>query len=69
MPTFADWLRTAIHDRGMSAGELARRVGVRRWTVQDWLHGRGTPIPENCEKLARVLEMPPQEVKDLAGWR
>jgi transcriptional regulator with XRE-family HTH domain len=68
LPTFADWLRSIITERGMSAGELARRVGVRRWTVQDWLHGRGTPIPENCEKLAAVLQMSPQEVKDLAGW-
>ena len=69
MATFAEWLRQAIRDRGMSAGELSRRVGVRRWTVQDWLHGRGTPIPENCEKLARALELPPEEVRDRAGWR
>ena len=68
MPTFAEWLREALQGRNMSAGELARRVGVRRWTVQDWLHGRGTPIPENCERLAGVLGVPTEEVKDLAGW-
>lgn len=54
-------LRSLREQRGLSQGELARLLGVSRRAVKSWEQDR-TPIEELLERLARVLEVQPENL-------
>lgn len=47
-----EWLK----ERGMTAAEFARRVGVHRCTVFLWLHRRKEPKYRNYLKIKEITD-------------
>ena len=43
---------------GLSLPQLARRVGVKRQTLENWENDRSEPRPERLMRLAGVLQVP-----------
>ena len=64
---FRSWLRDALTAANMSAAELARRVGVQRATVTNWLRG-GRPGPKLTRRIAGALGVEPVFVQRLLGY-
>lgn len=60
--TFAGRIKIGMAAQGIAgASELARRMKLRRQTVQKWLSGEVSKIePENLIKLAQILDMDPE---------
>src|SRR6266511_5139542 len=52
---FAEALRKAIAEVGISQRELARRLEVSQASVSQWLHGQTTPRPTMAVRLEREL--------------
>jgi len=50
---FKKQLKTFLHDRKLTAAEVARRTGVPKQTLSDWLSGTQ---PRNMEYVRRVAE-------------
>lgn len=44
--------------RGISQGELARRVGVSQTTISSWERDMGVPDPRFIGRIAQVLGVP-----------
>jgi transcriptional regulator with XRE-family HTH domain len=67
----AGWARAIREALGMSAGQLARRVGVSRETIAtlERSEGRGTITLASLEKLARVSHSMRLEAQGLAPER
>ncbi|RYG35748.1 transcriptional regulator [bacterium] len=62
-------LRTIRERRGMSQGELARRVGVSQATVSRWESGDDAPSAENIHALGFALGVTAEETLALASVR
>lgn len=56
---FAEELRKAVADAGVSQRELARRLGVSQAAVSQWLHGQTVPRPAMAVRLERELGRDP----------
>ena len=66
--SFAEWLNKAINDRGMTQTELARRSGISRQAINNYLSGRReTPEPEALINIARALRESPDTLYRVAG--
>ena len=52
-------LSRLLKETGWSQAELARRIGVTRQTVQQWVNGKSTPKPTSIDKLVEVTGYPP----------
>ena len=50
-----DQARTAL---GLSLPQLARRIGVKKQTLENWEYDRSEPRAEKLTKLAGVLQVP-----------
>lgn len=46
---------------------LALEIGVSPSTLSRWIGGKQTPSPESCQKLAKCLSVPVEEILILAG--
>lgn len=57
-------IRTERVGSGLSARELAERVGCSRATIHNWESGRPVP-PEKCVRLAEALSLDPAELLSL----
>lgn len=55
MSTIASKLRAALDRAGITARDLAAKVGMDESTVSLWLSGQRTPRMKNLEKVARAL--------------
>ncbi len=66
---FGDYLARAVKAMGLTYAEVARRVGTSQASVSYWVGGRKVPEPKNCNKLAEVLALDPDEVLTKAGHR
>lgn len=51
-------LKSGMADVGMTADELANRIGVSRYTVTEWLMGRRSPKLIDAAKICDVLGKP-----------
>jgi 8-oxo-dGTP diphosphatase len=49
-------------NRQLSAGEVARLLGVSEWTVRSWESGRSRPTKRHARALARVLKVTVQDL-------
>jgi transcriptional regulator with XRE-family HTH domain len=56
---FAEALRQALDDAGISQRELARRLEVSQAAVSQWLHGQTAPRPAMAVRLERELGRDP----------
>ena len=54
---FVERLRQAMKDRGMSQSELARRIGVRTPTVNQYLCKRKFPMMTTAVRIADALDV------------
>ncbi|HQF64069.1 MAG TPA: helix-turn-helix transcriptional regulator [Anaerolineaceae bacterium] len=63
---FSDWLMLQLKERDISQSELARRSGITRQSVINYLAGR-IPNPTELKKLARGLRIPVADVFRAAG--
>jgi transcriptional regulator with XRE-family HTH domain len=66
-PTFHDYLHQARMTRGLSASELAERVGVSVPCVYLWESGRTRPREGNLVALCKALKLPIRATQALAG--
>jgi transcriptional regulator with XRE-family HTH domain len=58
MPTFGAWFRRRREGDSLSQGEVARRLGVDKSTVQNWESNRSTP---RLYELRRIM-------REFPGW-
>ena len=56
---FAEALRKAVNEVGISQRELARRLEVSQASVSQWVHGQTTPRPSTAVRLERELGREP----------
>ena len=54
---FVQRLRQALKERGMSQSELARRIGVRTPTINQYLRKRKFPMMTTAVKIADALDV------------
>lgn len=54
---FSNWLDTAMESRGYTNKDLATKIGVHESMTSRWRSARSTPSPENCERLAKALDV------------
>ena len=47
-------LRKVKHEKGLTNGTMARRLGVTENTVQSWTTAKGKPIAPGACNLARI---------------
>ena len=46
-----------LKSKDMTAARLSRKIGVARWTVGNWIHGRNAPQSIlTVGKIAKALE-------------
>ena len=64
---FADYLRNARMERGLSVAEVAERTGVSQSTVYFWESNRGRPRDANLSALCKVLKLPVRVTRELAA--
>lgn len=56
----AHWLTKAIERHGVSASELARRIGISQPSLSQHMNGVAHTLKdENCIELAKLLDMDP----------
>lgn len=65
---FAEALRKAIEDVGISQRELARRLGVSQASVSQWLHGQTVPRPGMAVRLEQELGRDPGSLLTALGY-
>lgn len=52
---FANNLRRILAEKGMTAAELARALGVSKAAVSDWLKGKSLPRIDKVDKICIIL--------------
>ena len=62
MRTAFEKLKLALERAGMNQSDLARRLGVTRGTVSNWLKGKRTPSLGHLQQTARILNMSITEI-------
>lgn len=68
MSIFGTWLQAEIDKRGWDARTAASQFGVKDNTVHYWLAGTKLPSITSTMKLARVLDVPLDDVLLKAGY-
>jgi len=54
-------LAKALRPKVMSAVDLARKLGISKQTVSDWVAHRSRPEPERMAQLEELLGIPMRE--------
>lgn len=67
--TFAEFLRGLMHDRAITASQVAAYAGVGRTTVTYWLRGVSTPERESVDKFSEALGLDRDLVRDIVEGR
>jgi transcriptional regulator with XRE-family HTH domain len=66
-PTFGQVIRTTRRKRGLTAAEVAERVGVSVAAIYMWETDRGRPLAANLSALCRVLKLPIRATEEMAA--
>lgn len=66
-PSFADWLRIKLRERGWSESELARRAGVSRSAINLITNEKTSPGYEVASGIADALGLRREDVFRIAG--
>ncbi|WP_322792910.1 helix-turn-helix transcriptional regulator [Bellilinea sp.] len=65
---FSDWLLNEINKRGWSQAELARRAGIPRQIISNYINRqREKPDSDVLVSISRALNLPPETVFRAAG--
>lgn len=65
---FSHWLQEQISKLGISQSEFARRAGISRQAISNYINGqRMNPDGETLDAIARALKLPPETVFRAAG--
>lgn len=64
---FSRRLYKAIVEKGWTQAELARQVNFNRAAISSYITARSLPTPSNLTKLAKVLDMAPEELLPPVG--
>ena len=67
MGDFAAWLSTEMEGQGLSFQQVAQRVGLSDTVLTGIMDGRMRPSADICQRIAIVLDIPPEEVLGHAG--
>lgn len=59
---FSKRLYHAIVNKALTQSELARRAGLNKAAVSSYATARSLPTPTNLAKLAKVLDVAPEEL-------
>lgn len=65
-PSFGNLIRNTRNKRGMSASEVAERVGVSIASICPWETDRGRPRDSDLSELCKILKLPIRATKELA---
>lgn len=65
--SFPEFITARRRELELTLGDVASGLGVSPITVSNWSNGDATPKPENLVALAELLEVPPDELADMAG--
>lgn len=63
---FTDWLLSQMHEKNLNQAELARRSGLTKQAITNYVGGR-TPDEQALRKIAQGLRLPIEEVFRAAG--
>jgi ribosome-binding protein aMBF1 (putative translation factor) len=66
-PNFADLVRDARLNRGLSVADLAERVGVTGPCIYFWETGKTRPRDANLSALCKALKLPVRTTKAMAA--
>lgn len=64
---FADWLLQTILERDITQAELAKRSGLSEASISLVINGKRNAGADFCERVARVLNLPVDDVFRRAG--
>lgn len=68
-PEIRNLLQMKLQQTGWTQKRLAAELGVGETVLSRWLSATPPqPEPENCAKLARILDVPLEEMLQLAGY-
>ena len=65
--SFPEFITARRRELELTLGDVASRLGVSPITVSNWSSGDATPKAEKLVALAKLLEVPPEELADMAG--
>lgn len=65
--SFPDFITSRRRELDLTLGDVASELGVSPITVSNWSNGDSRPNPENLAALADLLEVPADELADMAG--
>jgi len=60
---FAEWLRAAIAERGLSQNAVGERAKIGRGAISEYLSGKRLPDVETIERLVPILAGEPGDVR------
>jgi transcriptional regulator with XRE-family HTH domain len=66
MQMFNTWLLEKLKEKDWSQADLARRSGLTRGAVSNYVNGR-TPDEQSLRKIAKAFSVPPENVFRAAG--
>ena len=65
--SFPEFITSRRRELDLTLGDVASRLGVSPITVSNWSNGDSRPKPEKLVALADLLEVPAEELADMAG--
>ena len=65
--SFPEFITSRRRELDLTLGDVASRLGVSPITVSNWSNGDSRPKPENLVALADLLEVPAEELAEMAG--
>lgn len=60
--SFAENLKNAINNAGITQSELARKTGINKAIISEYLSGKYEAKQQNTYKLAKALNIKPSEL-------
>lgn len=55
-------IKNLLYAKRITQTALAKKIGVHKQVLANWLNGNRNPKKENLEKIAKALEVSPQEL-------
>lgn len=64
---FSDWLQLELERRDWTQADLSRESGVNSGTINNIVTGKRNVGIDTCNKIAKALKLPSEEVLSVAG--
>ena len=65
-PTLGEIILDALDTAGMTAKELATKLGISASRISDYVHGRSEPTLKIARQLCQILNITPNEMLQIA---